>query len=66
MAPSVYEYKNNVSSEGAIQTIIRDVYIRLPRALGKRTKAFILALVIFTAISVPAITVPVYLKVHLR
>ena len=70
MEPSHHEYKYNASSKGAIQTMIRDVgrdvHIKLPHAWGKRTKAIILALMIFTVIAIPAITVPVYLKVHSR
>lgn len=70
MAPSNHEYKDNVSSAGAIQNMCRDVgrdvHIRFSHAWGKRTKAIILALTIFTVIAVPAITVPVYLKVHSR
>ena len=70
MEPSNHEYKYNASSAGAVQTMFRDVgrdvHIKLPQALGKRTKTTILALTIFWVIAVPAITVLVYLKVHSR
>ena len=70
MKPSKHEYKDNVASTDATQTMIRDVNgnlnIRNTHAWGKYTKAIILVLVIVTVIAVPTITVPVYLKGHSR
>jgi len=70
MVPSNHEYNGNTSSRGAHQTILRDVgrdvNIRLQREWDKHTKGIILSLMIFVVIAIPAITVPVYLKVHSR